>query len=298
MTEQAALVVASYSRRMRLLLADSRRVDARIKGKRLTPVCGDYVETEPIAGESDWLITAICERRNQLTRPNLRGKVEVLAANIDRLLVVAAPAPEPDWSIVDRYLCAAELIGAAAAVVFNKIDLPWTSGVDEVLEDYARTGYPTVRCSAKTGGNIDAVARLLQDGVSIIVGQSGVGKSSLINRLLDDDRQRVAAVSQKSGEGRHTTVNSALLSLPGGGAVIDSPGVRDYAPALRTDEVVVGFREIATAAHDCRFANCRHLREPGCAVKDAVATGAISKRRYDSYRHLLALTGKLTSGRY
>lgn len=298
MTEQAALVVASYSRRMRLLLPDSRQVDARIKGKRLKPVCGDYVEAEPIAGESDWLITAICERRNRLTRPNLRGKVEVLAANIDRLLVVAAPAPEPDWSIVDRYLCAAELIGAAAAVVFNKIDLPCASGVNEVLEDYARTGYATVRCSAKTGGNIEAVARLLKDGVSIIVGQSGVGKSSLINRLLDDDRQRVAAVSQKSGEGRHTTVNSALLNLPGGGAVIDSPGVRDYAPALQPDEVVVGFREIAIFAHDCRFANCRHLREPGCAVKDAVATGAISKRRYDSYRHLLALTGKLTSGRY
>ena len=298
MTEQAALVVASYSRRMRLLLPDSRQVDARIKGKRLKPVCGDYVEAEPITGESDWLITAICERRNRLTRPNLRGKVEVLAANIDRLLVVVAPTPEPDWSIVDRYLCAAELIGAAAAVVFNKIDLPCTSGVNEVLEDYARIGYPTVRCSAKTGGNIEAVARLLQDGVSIIVGQSGVGKSRLINRLLDDDRQRVAAVSQKSGEGRHTTVNSALLNLPGGGAVIDSPGVRDYAPALQPDEVVVGFREIANFAHDCRFANCRHLREPGCAVKDAVATGAISKRRYDSYRHLFALTGKLTSGRY
>jgi ribosome biogenesis GTPase len=298
MTEQAALVVATYSRRMRLSLPDSRRVDARIKGKRIKPVCGDYVEAEPIAGESDWLITAICERRNQLTRPNLRGKVEVLAANIDRLLVMAAPAPEPDWSIVDRYLCAAELIGAAAAIVFNKIDLPCTSSVDEVLDDYARTGYPTVRCSAKTGGNVDAVARLLQGGVSIIVGQSGVGKSSLINRLLDDERQRVAAVSEKSGEGRHTTVNSALLNLPGGGAVIDSPGVRDYSPALQPDEVVVGFREIATTAHDCRFANCRHLREPGCAVKDAVATGAISKRRYDSYRHLFALTGKLTSGRY
>ena len=103
MTEQAALVVATYSRRMGLMLPDGRLVDARIKGKRLKPVCGDRVEAGPIAGESDWLITAICERRNQLTRPNLRGKVEVLAANIDRLLVMAAPTPEPDWSIVDRY---------------------------------------------------------------------------------------------------------------------------------------------------------------------------------------------------
>ena len=298
MIQQDALVVATYSRRMQLLLPDGRRVEARIKGKRLKPVCGDRVEAEPIADEPDWLITTIGERLNQLTRPNLRGKVEVLAANIDRLLVMAAPTPEPDWSIVDRYLCAAELIGTGAVVVFNKSDLTAGGAVDEVLDDYARIGYPTVRCSARTNRNIDAVAGLLRDGVSIIVGQSGVGKSSLINRLREDDRQRVAAVSDKSGEGRHTTVNSAMLQLPGGGAVIDSPGVRDYAPALQADEVVLGYREIAASAQDCRFANCRHLREPGCAVKAAVDNGTISKRRYDSYRHLLALTTKLTSGQY
>ena len=283
---------------MQLLLPDGGRVDARIKGKRLKPVCGDRVEAQPIPGEPDWLITAIGERRNQLTRPNLRGKVEVLAANIDRLMVMAAATPEPDWSIVDRYLCAAELIDADAAVVFNKIDIPAAEAFEEVLDEYARIGYPALRCSAKTGHNVDAVAALLRDGVSIIVGQSGVGKSSLINRLLKDDRQRVAAVSDKSGEGRHTTVSSVMLQLPEGGAVIDSPGVRDYAPALQPDEVVAGYREIAAAARDCRFANCRHLREPGCAVKAAVDDGTISKRRYDSYRHLLALTTKLMSGQY
>jgi ribosome biogenesis GTPase len=292
------LVVATYSRRMQLLLPDGRKVDARIKGKRLKPVCGDRVEAGPLPGETDWLVTAVRERHNELTRPNLRGKVEVLAANIDKLLVMAAPAPEPEWAIVDRYLCAAELIDASAAVVFNKSDLTTGDTVDEVLDDYARIGYPTVRCSAKSGSNIDAVAELLRDGVSIIVGQSGVGKSSLINQLLDDDRQRVAAISDKSGEGRHTTVNSAMLQLPCGGAVIDSPGVRDYAPALQPDEVVVGYREIAASAQACRFANCRHLREPGCAVKASVDDGTISKRRYDSYRHLLALTTKLTSGQY
>jgi len=298
MSAETALVVATYSRRMCLLLPDGRRVDARIKGKRIQPVCGDRVEAEPIADEPDWLITSVCARRNQLTRPNLRGKVEVLAANIDRLLVMAAPAPAPDWSIVDRYLCAAELIDASAAIVFNKTDLPADESVDDVLDDYTRIGYLAVRCSAKTGQNIDAVAELLRDGVSIIVGQSGVGKSSLINGLLRDNRQRVAAISDKRGEGRHTTVNSAMLELPDGGAVIDSPGVRDYAPALHPREVVVGYREIATAGLDCRFANCRHLREPGCAVKDAVEKGAISTRRYDSYRHLLALTAKLTDAQY
>ena len=296
MTAETALVVATHSRRMQLQLPDGRTVDARIKGKRIKPVCGDRVEAESISGEPDWLITAICDRRNQLTRPNLRGRAEVLAANVDRLLVMAAPAPEPDWSIVDRYLCAAELIGAHAAVVFNKTDLQRDESVDEILADYARIGYRTVRCAAKTGENIESVAALLRDGVSIIVGQSGVGKSSLINRLLRDDRQRVGPVSDKSGEGRHTTVNSAMLQLPGGGAVIDSPGVRDYAPALQPVEVVAGYREIAAARQHCRFANCRHLREPGCAVKHAVEERTISQRRYDSYRHLLALSTKLTSG--
>ncbi len=298
MTAETATVTATFSRRMQLQLEDGGSVDARIKGKRIKPVCGDRVEAEPIPGETDWLITAVCERRNELTRPNLRGRVEVLAANIDRLLVMAAPTPEPDWSVVDRYLCAAELIAADAAVIFNKSELAAADAAEEVLQDFARLGYPTVRCSVGTGRNIDAVSGLLHEGVSIIVGQSGVGKSSLINRLLADERQRVAAISEKSGEGRHTTVNSAMLQLPGGGAVIDSPGVRDYAPALQPEEVVSGYREIATTGRDCRFANCRHLREPGCAVKDAVEKRTISKRRYDSYRHLLALTTKRTSGQY
>ena len=298
MTIQQALVVATYSRRMGLRLPGGREIDARIKGKRLRPVCGDRVEIEPIPNEPDWLITRILDRDNELSRPNLRGKVEILAANIDRLLVMAAGTPQPDWEIVDRYLCAAEVMSVAAALIYNKSDLPVASSVDEILSDYDRIGYVVVRCSARSGENIDGVRSLLSNGVSIIVGQSGVGKSSLINRLLADEQQRTATISEKSGEGRHTTVNSALLQLPDGGAVIDSPGVRDYAPALQSDDVAIGYREIAMTAQKCRFANCNHLREPGCAVKLAVDNSSISKRRYDSYRHLLALTRKLSTKRY
>ena len=298
MTVEQALVVATYSRRMGLRLPGGQEVDARIKGKRLRPVCGDRVEAEPIPNETDWLITRILDRDNELSRPNLRGKVEVLAANIDRLLVMAAATPHPDWEIVDRYLCAAEVMSVAAAVIYNKSELPASASLDEILSDYDRIGYSALRCSAKSDDNIDSVCSLLRNGVSIIVGQSGVGKSSLINRLLGDEQQRTATVSDQSGEGRHTTVNSAMLQLPDGGAVIDSPGVRDYAPALQPDDVAHGFREIADTAQNCRFANCNHLREPGCAVKLAVDGGSISKRRYDSYRHLLALTRKLSAKRY
>ncbi|NIV19018.1 MAG: ribosome small subunit-dependent GTPase A [Woeseiaceae bacterium] len=285
MPEDSALVIATYSRRMRLRLADGRELDARIKGKRLKPVCGDRVVAEPIAEESDWLITAIQDRRNALSRPNLRGETEILAANIDLLIVVAAASPQADWYVVDRYVCAAEDMNIPAAVVFNKADIG-VSGTE--LSEYAKLGYATVECSAKEGSGLSELTGLMADKTAIIVGQSGVGKSSIINAILGYDAQRTAEISGKTREGRHTTVNSMMLRLPEGGTVIDSPGVRDFAPALQTaPEVIRGFREIEAAGHDCRFANCRHMREPGCAVKSAVEDGAISERRYQSYRRSL-----------
>jgi len=295
MQQQPAIVTATYSRRMRLRLASNEEVDARIKGKRLRPVCGDRVTAEPINDESDWLITSIHERDNALCRPNMRGQTEVLAANIELLLVVAAGEPKPDWFIVDRYLSAAENLQIPSAVVYNKIDLDGDgSDLDMVLQDYRRADYQTICCSAKTGDGISQLGDLVRGKTAIIVGQSGVGKSSIINALLGDRQQRTTEISAKTGEGRHTTVNSMMLSMPGGGAIIDSPGVRDYAPALESaPQVIQGFREIEKAGHECRFANCRHLREPGCAVKAAIENESISERRYESYRRLLALTEKL-----
>ena len=293
-----ATVTATYSRRMRLRLDDGAEFDARIKGKRLKVVCGDRVEVKPLPNETDWLITNILERRNELTRPNMRGQVEVLAANLDYLLVVAAAEPKPDWFIVDRYLCAAELMGIEAGVLFNKTDLA-EKMPDKELRVYKRVGYDVERCSALNGEGLDAVAVLLKDRRSIIVGQSGVGKSSIINGVIGDELQATSTISDKTREGRHTTVNSAMIDLPGGGAIIDSPGVRDYAPALESSSVAaIGFREIVTAAQGCRFSNCQHLREPGCAVKDDVESGAISSRRYESYKRIVNLTRQLTDGRF
>lgn len=294
MPQQQAVIIATFSRRMRLRLADGGEVEARIKGKRLKPVCGDRVIAEPIDDESDWLISEILPRDNSLNRPNMRGQTEILAANVDLLIVVAAASPVPDWYIVDRYLCAAEAMRIAAAVVFNKTDLAEKRDkIASELQDYEHIAYPVVSCSAKNERTLDAVDALIEKKTAIIVGQSGVGKSSIINRLLGGEQQRTAEISNKTREGRHTTVNSMMLTLPGGGQVIDSPGVRDYAPALQSaTDVIQGFREIENAGHDCRFANCRHLREPGCAVKDAVESEKISARRYESYRRLLALTEK------
>lgn len=300
MSEQSATVIATYSRRMGLLLADGKEVEARIKGKRIKAVCGDTVTAEPIENESDWLITKIGERRNELTRPNMRGQVEVLAANIDTLLVVAGVSPLPDWYIVDRYLCAAELMGVNAVVVFNKVDLLAGHDIEiDELQDYRDIGLLVLQCSAETGEGTDELQTALAGQRAIVVGQSGVGKSSLINQLVKESQQRTADISSKTGEGRHTTVNSVMIPLLGGGAVIDSPGVRDYAPALlESSDAALGFREIAAAAQLCRFANCRHVREPGCAVKEAVEQGTISYRRYESYKRVVNLTEKLAEGRY
>ena len=183
-----------------------------------------------------------------------------------------------------------------AAVIFNKTDI---AKPDATFAEYADIGYTTVSCSASQGTGLDQVQALMRDKTAIIVGQSGVGKSSIINAILGSDAQKTAEISGKTREGRHTTVNSIMLPLPGGGAVIDSPGVRDYAPALESVvQVINGFREIAAAGHDCRFANCRHMQEPGCAVKAAVESSQINARRYESFRRALILTEQRTQGRY
>ena len=297
MTSPNATVIATFSRRMRLALDDGSEVDAKIRGRRLKPVCGDRVFSESIEGDSDWLISAIADRRNELKRPNMRGEPEVLAANVELLVVVAAATPKPDWFIVDRYLAAAETMEADAVVVYNKADIepPDTA----TLEVYECLGYPTVSTSAETGDNVARLSELLSGRTAIVVGQSGVGKSSLINRVIGVDQQRTAAISEKHREGRHTTVNSIMIPLQGGGHVIDSPGVRDFAPSLETSATaVLGFREIHAASQHCRFSNCRHMKEPGCAVKAAIECGDIDARRYESYRRVVITTERLAQKRY
>ncbi len=285
-------VTAARGHRLELEAADGRRLPARTKGKRLRVVCGDRVAAAPIAGEADWLVTAVAPRDNALARIDSRGRPEMLAANLDQLLVTAAVLPEPDFFIVDRYLCAAELMGIRAAVVLNKADLD-AAGPEE-LAGYESLGYPVLRVSAETGAGIDALAEVLAGRVSMLVGQSGVGKSSLINAVVPGAGQRIAAVSAATREGRHTTVAAEMIALPRGGRLIDSPGVRDFAPYIAADvDVGAGFREIREASASCRFNDCLHRSEPGCAVREAVEADRISERRYTSYRRLLNLTRQL-----
>lgn len=280
---------------MTLQLEHHGEIEARIKGKTIKPVCGDRVVAEPIPNEPDWLITEICPRKNELTRPDTRGRREILAANLDCVVAMAAIEPEPDWFIIDRYLAAAEIMECDGVVVLNKTDLAEPSAAaKQVLAEYTAIGYPVVQCSAESGKNLDQIREKIGGKIAIVVGQSGVGKSSVINKIIHEGDQRTGHLSQVSGEGRHTTVNSVMLDLTDGGAVIDSPGVRDFAPSIENNQdVAQGFRDIRQIGETCRFANCIHLREPNCSVKSAVADGRISERRYESYKRLINTSKKL-----
>ena len=298
MSSQDALVVASYGRSFHIRSESGARHIARAKGRRLRPVCGDRVDVEPIANEAQQLIVGIHPRANELARTDARGRREVLLANIDVLVVVVAEPPKADWFVVDRYLCAAEQMSVDAILVSNKADLPSSVDQQEALSVYAAIGYPVVRVSAMDTATLAPLAAHLNHRVSALVGLSGVGKSSIVNGLSGDDALPVGAVSAKSGDGRHTTVTAEMQRLPEGGALIDSPGVRDYAPSLAAnDNVAHGYREIANEAVHCRYANCRHLREPGCAVKEAIDDHRIDSRRYKSYRRLINLQRQLSEKR-
>jgi len=278
-------IIASYGKRGILADEDGARYRYVLKGRRLRVVCGDYVSWDPATRGEEARVTGVHDRRNALERPDSRGKTELIAANLTRIVVVIAPAPAPDFFLVDRYICAAEMQGIAAAIAWNKADI--SNSLPEELEDYAKLGYPILPVSATTGTGIAALAQLLRDGVSLLAGQSGVGKSSLINALVPQADVTVGSLSEANREGRHTTTASFMHTLPGGGELIDTPGVREFAPVIHDlGKVQNGFREILALAGDCRFGDCQHMREPDCAVKQACEGGRIPARRYASYKRL------------
>lgn len=239
----------------------------------------------------------VLPRRTALYRSNARGRVEPVLANLTRLLVVIAPLPPPDPFIADRYLAAAESAGIAATIVLNKSELGIEAELRAQLDVYAAVGYECITVSATTGDGVEQLLSACAGHVAALVGQSGVGKSSLVRRLAPDAEVEIGGLMREE-EGRHTTTVSRLYELPGGGRLIDSPGVRDFAPAVdHLDPRHLGFVEVARLAPGCRFHDCRHMREPGCAVQQAVESGSMDPRRYESYRRLRRLAEDLTAAR-
>ena len=279
-----AEVIAAFGRHLIVRDAAGHELRARPSGRRLSIVCGDRVRCT--REREEILVAEVLPRATLLARANLRGESEPVVANITQLVVVVAPLPAPDFFIVDRYLCAATAAGITGAVAVNKSDLEANNADRTELDALAAAGYRITACSAKTPDGVDALRALLAGSVSVLVGQSGVGKSSLVSALLPDVSIETGGLMREE-EGRHTTTASRAYPLTTGGALIDSPGVRDFAPAVdQLDAKTLGFPEIAARAPGCRFADCRHLQEPGCAVIAATEDGGMSPRRYESYRRL------------
>jgi len=281
-----AEVIAAYGRHLLVRTADARDLRARPAGRRLSIVCGDRVRCEFDRKHDELLIVEVLPRKTLLARANVRGESEPVVANISQLVVVVAPLPQPDWFIVDRYLCAATAAGIAGAIAVNKSDLPANNHDAAELTAFAAAGYAHVSCSAASGAGLDGLKALLAQGTSVLVGQSGVGKSSLVSALLPEIDIETSLLD-RAEEGRHTTTASRSYPLASGGTLIDSPGVRDFAPAIeQLDSQTLGFPEVDRLANACRFKDCRHMQEPGCAVSGAVQAGELSARRYESYRRL------------
>ena len=266
-----------------------------MKGIRSTnPVAvGDYVEIITNQ-EGTAFISAIEDRRNYIIRksPNLSKQSHILAANVDQaLLVVTVNYPQTSTTFIDRFLASAEAYSVPVVLVFNKHDL---LSEEELHYEkmmctlYETVGYKCVEISAETGEGVEQLFPILKDKISLLSGNSGVGKSTLINRLIPHASQRTAEISDAHNTGMHTTTFSEMIELPGGGYLIDTPGIKGFGTFdIEKEELTSYFKEIFHFSKDCRFSNCTHTHEPGCAVIKAVEDHFIAASRYQSYLSML-----------
>jgi ribosome biogenesis GTPase / thiamine phosphate phosphatase len=264
----------------------------RTKGIRTTnPIAvGDVVDFEPEPEQETGVISNLHPRKNYIIRKsvNLSKQGHILAANLDQaLLIVTLASPRTSLGFIDRFLVTAEAYDIPAMLVFNKLDLFSGEGLEILAEYkaiYERIGYPCFEVSAIKGTNIQQIQDLLEDKVTLLSGHSGVGKSSLINALLPDLSLRTSHLSEWSDKGTHTTTFAEMFELPQGGFIIDTPGIRELGIIdIEQHELGRFFPEMRSRMQDCRFNNCRHINEPGCAVLDALEEGEIELSRYESY---------------
>lgn len=291
----AGVVLQGTGGQWHVRTSDGRTVVAALRGrvKHVTAkklAVGDQVELLPDPAGTLWVIHAIRPRRSELSRRSPGGAhgERILAVNVDQVIVVLAMVkPEPNEGLLDRFLVIAEANDLSARIVINKTDLASAAQARERFADYARAGYPVHCTSTKTGEGMEELRATLRSKVSTLAGPSGTGKSSLLNHLYPGLELRVGAISESVNKGRHTTVGSLMHPLPDGGYIVDTPGLREVGLwGLSAASLDQCFPEFAPSLGRCRFADCRHLSEPDCAVLENITAGGISRRRYDSYAQL------------
>jgi ribosome biogenesis GTPase len=295
------LVVKNTGSWYTVLTDDGQLIESKVKGnfrlkgiRSTNPVAvGDRVELVANA-EGTAFITAIEDRRNYIIRrsQNLSKQSHIIAANVDQaFLVVTVDFPQTSTTFIDRFLASAEAYRVPVVLVFNKTDLLDADLLryqQMVMALYENIGYHCVAISAETGEGVEALRPLLQQKITLLSGNSGVGKSTLINRLVPDANLRTAEISDAHNTGQHTTTFSEMISLPDGGWLIDTPGIKGFGTFdMEPEELTSYFPEIFRFSKDCRFSNCTHTHEPGCAVLQALEDHFIAQSRYQSYLSMM-----------
>ena len=292
---QTARVISHHGRQLYAETENFEKIKCKIRQNLGDIACGDYVLLQQAlnaTGESQNVVIAVKERTNLLVKTGFAGAVKPVAANIGQLVIVTALLPRPNPYLIDRYLTSAENLPAKALIIINKIDLlddETKIVANELTKLYESIGYHVICTSIKQDIGIDELSQALSNTTSILVGLSGVGKSSLVKAILPKEEIKIGETSKSTGEGKHTTTVSALYHLKDNGIIIDSPGVRDFTPINKTqEEITHGFIDVRKFNGACKFANCSHQNEPGCAMKEAVKNGDLNPQRFNNYLRLVA----------
>jgi ribosome biogenesis GTPase / thiamine phosphate phosphatase len=285
------LVIAHLGKSLAVEAADGQTVVCHSRRHITDVAVGDRVRWEGCDGGLG-LVLEVLPRRTALVRPARGGKLRTVASNIDRVWIVIAPEPEPDFLLVDQILAVCAHRGIDAGLLLNKTDLlPRSGAIEAALDAYRAAGYRVLAASARMASGLGELRTALGHVSSMLAGQSGVGKSSLTNALLPDKSLRVNELSRKSRLGRHTTTAATLYHLPDGGELIDSPGVTVFGLAgMSRRDIAEGFLEFREFLDGCQFTDCSHLQDKGCAVREAVEQGRINGERYGRYCRLLDKT--------
>lgn len=292
--EQSGLVVGRFGQHADVRTSSDDVLRCHIRRTVESVVCGDevmYREAKEPGSAIRGVVELVKPRQSLLTRPDFYDGLKAVAANIDQILIVSSIKPAFSTNIIDRYLVASEDVQITPVILINKIDLLddiERQEIEQFAQDYRDIGYEVLLLSCKSGEGVESLEQLLHDKVSIFVGQSGVGKSSLVNALLPEAEELTNEISEQSGLGQHTTTSSKLLRFKNGGELIDSPGVREFALWHLPDEKVTwGFKEFRDYIGGCKFRDCKHLDDPGCIIREAVEKGEIKAYRYDNYHSIL-----------
>lgn len=292
--QEAGLIISRFGQHADVETTEGEVLRCNIRRTVGSIVSGDNVifrRAKVSEGDLAGVIELVEARTSQLTRPDFYDGVKVVAANIDQVIIVSAVLPEFSPNILDRYLVACEDMGAEPVIVLNKVDLlddEMLPDFEDVLDVYRELGYRVLLISTRTDHGVTELKQLLNNKNNIFVGQSGVGKSTLVNTLLPNANLLTQEVSGGSGLGQHTTTVSTLHHLADGGNLIDSPGIREFGLwHIENDRVTWCFREFRAFLGGCKFRDCKHLDDPGCLLREALEQGKISELRFDSYHRIL-----------